>query len=156
MANLLSSLKSGSFRGVEAYYQESSETGGFKFAAHEYPGSDNFNIEQLGRRRREIPSRWLVRPDQKDAFFAALNTPGSGILVIPTKGSLVSKVTEFTMFDSINSIGLFEFNVTFVREIGLEIPSLSTISTSAISALGSALTTSSVAGIKSALGRIGF
>ncbi len=148
---------SASFRGVPGCIQSTSMTGGFKVAEHLYPGSNNFNIEQLGRFPNKFSITWKVNSENKDAFEVALNTAGPGILVISTRGRFLVKVNgEYTATDSQDRLGIFQYTVPFAKELGLNIPSLSTIGTAAISGLRSAGFASASAGLQSGLSSIGF
>jgi len=156
MSEVNQKLKKASYRGINFFYQSSNETGGFKFAEHQYPGSDNFNIEQLGRRPRRFSIEAKVDFDSRDSFRIALNTPESGIFAHPMYGNFLVKVTDFSLSDSKDVLGFYTFTVEFVVELGLQIPSLSTIGTAVISRLRSALVTSAGALLKKSLKRIGF
>jgi prophage DNA circulation protein len=133
----INDLKAGSYRGIQFFYQGTSETRGFKNAVHEYPGSDNFVIEQLGKRTQQFNMDIRIRFEDKESFDIALNTPGTGILVHPNYGNFLVKVIEYTKTDSVNEIGLFNYSVQFVVEVGLVIPSAQGITTAVISRLRS-------------------
>ena len=91
----------------------------------------------------------------RDAFDIALNTSGIGILTHPMYGNFSVKVTEYTKNDNINKLGLYEYNVNFVVELGLIIPTLANISTSVISDLRSQVTGAVTNFVKTGLSRIG-
>ena len=68
-------------------------SGGFRLVVHEFPKKDIGWTESMGRRMRHWPvTAYLVyspvnMPDvfgARDAMIAALETPGQGVLVLPT------------------------------------------------------------------------
>ncbi len=126
-------LNTASYRGIEFFYKSSSETGGFKTAEHLYPGSDNFVVEQLGKvpRRFDITAR--VRFENRDAFDIALNTSGPGLLSHPMFGNFIVKVTQYTKSDTIDDLGLYDYTIQFIVEIGLIVPTVQSITNSVIS-----------------------
>lgn len=152
---VIDQLKTASYRGIPFFYQSSTESGGFKVAEHLYPGSDNFKIEQLG----QVPTRFniecRIKFEDRDRFDNALNTQGSGILSHPMFGNFIVKVTEYTKSDTKNDLGLYDYSVQFVKEIGLIIPSIEGIALSVINSLRSTLVEKTSIYIKNALGVLG-
>lgn len=128
-------LKRGTYRGISFFYRSASETGGFKTAEHLYPGSDNFVVEQLGKVPRRFQIEAQVEFSNRDRFDNALNTAGSGILSHPMYGNFIVKVIEYTKTDSINNLGLYDYSVQYVVEQGLIIPTIESVSLSAINNL---------------------
>jgi len=133
MSEVNSKLKRSTYRGIQFFYRETSEEWGFKTAKHEYPGSDNVVIEQLGKKGRIFNINARVEFERRDAFDNALNTSGSGILSHPMYGNLIVKVGEYTKSDAVTDLGFYTYAIQFFVEIGLIIPTIESISVSAIS-----------------------
>jgi prophage DNA circulation protein len=148
--------KQASWRGAPFYYRGSTEQRGFKTVQHLYPGSNNFKIEQMGKMPKQFTISAQIDDDNRDVLDAALNASGSGILSHPKYGNFTAKVTTYTKSDSIDKYGLYDYSITFVIEFGLFSPSLSTLTTSGISALRSFGVTKISSYAKSSLGRFGF
>ena len=115
---ILNELKTASYRGIEFFYQSSTESGGFKFAEHIYPDSDNIIIEQLGKVPRRFSFECRVLFENRDAFDNALNTEGTGTLSHPMYGNFPVKVTSVSKRDSIDDLGLYDYSIEFVIEEG--------------------------------------
>jgi prophage DNA circulation protein len=130
--------KQASWRGISFYYRGSTEQRGFKTVQHLYPGSNNFKIEQMGKMPKQFTISAQIDDDNRDVLDAALNASGSGILSHPKYGNFTAKVTTYTKSDSIDKYGLYDYSITFIIEFGLFLPSLSTLTTSAISSLRAA------------------
>jgi len=153
---VIDELKTASYRGVSFFYKSSSETSGFKNAQHFYPGSDNFKVEQLGKmpKRFDIESRVLFQ--DRDRFDNALNTPGVGILSHPMFGNFSVKVTEYTKTDTVDDLGLYNYSIQFVVELGLIIPTIESIATSVVNTIRANVFTAATNFMKNTLGSFGF
>lgn len=152
----MKSPKKASWRGVPFYYRGSTEQRGFKTVQHLYPGSNNFKVEQMGNMPKQFVISAQVSDESRDSIDAALNASGAGILSHPKYGNFTAKVTEYSKVDSIDRYGLYDYSITFVIEFGLFLPSLSTLTTSGISALRAAGVDKISAFGKAKLGRFGF
>ena len=127
-------LKPASFRGAPFFYLSTNgEDLGFKTALHVFPGSDNFELEQLGRVPRRIPLDIRTTADQVERFNIAVTTPGSGRLSHPEFGNLIVKVGGVSRTTNINRLNFFEYSVEFFVEVGPLIPSISGVAASVIS-----------------------
>lgn len=93
-------MNTASFRGINFFYQSTSEDYGFKHAEHVYPGSPNFQLEQLGLNRRLLKIEAIVRLQDRQAFDIALTNESAGLLVHPIYGTIEVKVGTFTKTDS--------------------------------------------------------
>lgn len=155
MADVFNKLKRGTYRSIPFYYQSTSESSGFKYAEHTYPGSDNFTIEQLGKRPKRFNIEGKVDYDRRDDIDVALNTPGSGILSHPLYGNFIVKVLEYTKTDSKDELGFYSYSMVFAVEIGLIIPRLSTVGLQAISTLRATGVTAAGTALQSGLSGIG-
>jgi prophage DNA circulation protein len=97
-----------------------------------------------------------VTLENHKSFDIALGTLGAGILVHPIEGTFSVKVKgEYTKTNSVNNIGLYNYTVTFLVELGLIIPTLAELSTSVISDLRSQVVTNVTNYIKGSLTGIG-
>jgi len=86
-------LRPASYNGVLFYVEVQARQGGFRLVPHEFPKKNIPWSENMGRRVRHWAiTGYLVyspalMPDvfaQRDALIAALDTPGPGLLVLPT------------------------------------------------------------------------
>ena len=145
-------VKKASYRGVEVFYTGSTEEGGYKFAKHLYPDSNNFNIQQLGLLPKAPVMTFDVPFDRKEAWENALNTPGKGLLSHPMLGNLLVKVTTFNITDTIEKLGLYSYTVNFFVEFNLSIPTVSGIGLSVINRLRSNVVTNAGSLLKNTFG----
>lgn len=112
-------LQQGSFRGAPFFWQKSDGDIGRKTARHDYPLRDEAYIEDLGKAPREFTLDVLViGPDYmaaRDLLIAALETPGPGILVHPTLGTMrVSLKDRARISESTAEGGVARFTLPFV------------------------------------------
>lgn len=81
-----------SFRGVPFAVSEDSIESGRRVVTHEYPGSEVWDNEDLGRRYFAVEVRAYVygyrRREWHRALVEACTTPGSGILILPDRGPM--------------------------------------------------------------------
>lgn len=148
-------IKVASYRGIPFFYDGSTETGGFKVAEHLYPGSNNFIVEQLGRNPQKFDIQCKVKTENKQNFDVALNTPGNGTLNHPMLGTFLVKVTSYNKSDAIDALGYYNYQVQFVVEIGLIVPTVEQLSIAVISQLRANLLDKASAGLKTSLKRLG-
>lgn len=107
-----------SFRGVEFRVRsENQPTGGRRLIIHEYINSDTVYVEDIG----EIPPRFNVDAfvhgsdwlEKRDALVQALNTSGSGRLVLPSFGILEVSALKYSIDQSQTSLGEVRFSLSF-------------------------------------------
>ena len=113
-------LQIGSFRGVEFLYADSDGELGRRIAVFEYPGRDLPYVEDLGRRARIWSLELIVAGPNymaaRDNLAAALEAPGTGILIHPTLGELRVSVYHATgPRESTREGGLARFSVDFIE-----------------------------------------
>lgn len=125
-------LQRAAYNGIQFFYRSSSEARGFKYAEHTYPGSDNFTIEQLGKVPRRFSIQAQVLFEDRDVFNAALDSGGTGLLTHPNYGNLAGKITTYNPTDNINDLGLYEYQLEFVVEVGFIIPSVEVVATTVV------------------------
>ncbi len=117
MASILEfQLIPGSFRGIPFLMTHSSITGGRKTVIHEFPNSDRRYVEDLGLLNETIEIDAQVASDfyfaQRDAIKAALDQPGYGTLIHPFYGTRNVAITNYSISESPNSLGLVEIKMT--------------------------------------------
>ena len=134
-----------SFRGVPFAILGSGGTAGRKFAVHDYPFRDNPKAEDIGRRGRGFRVRGfvcgLLYQVQFDAVLAAVEQPGPGLLIHPTRGVVNAAVLDFQWREPDGRSGVIELEFEFLEQKSL----LSTTilaAAQAVIAVGSALLTS--------------
>lgn len=113
-------LQKGSFRGAPFFWQKSDSEVGRKTARHDYPLRDEAYIEDLGKAPREFTLDVLViGPDYmaaRDRLIAALETPGPGVLVHPTHGTMRVALKDKARFsESTAEGGMARFTLSFVQ-----------------------------------------
>lgn len=125
---ILSSLLPASFRGVSFYCVDSSMDSGRKQVTHEFPNSDKRYVEDLGRFQNVYKITALVSGNvitykqNRDALIAALEQPGTGLLVHPFYGSVEVVPKQFTVQENIGSLGEANFTLTFEKAQNALVP----------------------------------
>jgi len=151
----LNDYKQGSYRSVPFFYRGTSEPGGFDNAIHRYPGSDNIQVEQMRKIEKIFNMDIGIRLEDKGRFDNAISTPGTGILIHPIEGRFLVKLTTFTKDDTVTQLGLLDYRVNFVVEIGLNIPTAQGITLSLINRLRSEALTKVAQNAKDRFVRLG-
>jgi len=112
-------LPVGSFRGAEFHLQDISTDGGRQTITHQYPGSSNRYVEDMGGFDQKFIVSVLVdnnvNYDDRDALKIALTTSGSGSLVLPTSSADELQVVAigYNQIDNINELGISRFTINF-------------------------------------------
>lgn len=119
-------MQKATFRGVAFEVESDSGKFGRRVQTHEYPQRDKPFTEDLGRATRELSiSAFVVGPEymaQRDALLAALEAPGSGMLVHPWYGQLQVNVKEVSVSHGREKGGMCEFSLVFVEAGELAFP----------------------------------
>lgn len=119
-------LQKATFRGVAFEVESDSGKFGRRVQTHEYPQRDKPFTEDLGRATRELSiSAFVIGPEymvQRDALLAALEAPGSGMLVHPWYGQLQVNVKEVSVSHGREKGGMCEFSLVFVEAGELAFP----------------------------------
>ena len=138
-------LLPGTYNGIEFFYRGETVKSGQKTVTHTFPGSDNSFDEQLGNMPRIFTIEMHVRLNNRDALDNALSTTGNGFLTLPTyKGIFIVKpINGIQKSHAINKLGLYEYTVSFSEQVGIVIPTISTVTKAFISDL--ARTTADIA-----------
>ncbi|MBA3027437.1 MAG: hypothetical protein FP816_01290 [Desulfobacteraceae bacterium] len=110
----------GSFRGVPFLYVDSDEDLGRRKLVHEYPYRDLPYVEDLGRKSKNFSMEILVAgPDYmawRNRLMDALDAPGAGVLVHPTRGQKNVEVLDARgPRESTRDGGTARFYVTFIE-----------------------------------------
>lgn len=108
-----------SFRGVPFRVEANEGTTGRRSVLHEYPGRDLPFTEDLGRKARGFTlSAYVVGPDYmaaRDALLDALEQPGPGELVHPSRGTLSVVCTDVRWRESADEGGMARFQLSFAE-----------------------------------------
>lgn len=142
-------LVAASFRGVPFEVESSSRTGGRMLQEFKFDRVDAPEVDDHGRRVRPIVIDAYLHGDdiidQKHALEEALDAPGAGTLVHPSRGTLQARCETFDCTESFDAGGnVAHFTITFWPAEGfdrplIELDALSGIETSAASLLAAAL-----------------
>lgn len=111
-------LHKATFRGIDFLFSSSSRTGGRKHVLHEYPNKDVRFVEDLGKTVPTFSINIVINGkedyvNKRNKFLQALEQKGFGILSHPFYGNLNVIVCEYTLEESITTLGVATFSVTF-------------------------------------------
>lgn len=112
-------LQEARFKGREFLVPSESESGGKKVAIHEYPGTSDRFVEELGRRLPTFNVTAILHGlnvvQQRDRFTATLVSDGPGILIHPYLGQVRVSVVDYTVRTSDTSLGQVIYDIEFVQ-----------------------------------------
>lgn len=118
-------LQPASFRGVEFHVEVSARQSGRRTVVHEYPKRDDPYSEDMGRHAiRWAVTGYIVYGDrrlregvikQRDALCEALERDDAGTFQHPSMYSLLVMVERYSMTESKQKGGYFEFDMQFVE-----------------------------------------
>jgi len=141
MRNLvLDTYQESSFRGVSFLFNNSEQSGGRKSHTFEYPNQDIRYVQDLGKYQRIYRIKaYIFQNDagyisSKDQLVDALEQEGSGVLVHPTDGVKTVFAGPYTVIDSIEQLGVAEFDLTFYETGSQIFPTTSTSNATTIAA----------------------
>lgn len=131
------SLLPASFRGIEFHVELSTRQSGRRTVVHEYPKRDLPYSEDMGRHAiRYAVTGYLIHGDhrlvnvirQRNALYQALEQEDAGTLMHPSLGPMLVMVERYSMTESKQKGGYFEFDMQFV-EAGVPglVPTISTV-----------------------------
>lgn len=116
------SFRPASFRGVAFEATQAKRSLGRQVAIHEYALRDDVEGEDLRLATRTFSFEGLIiGPDYdqaRDAFEAALNAPGTGILIHPWLGSLTVRFTKADATESTAEGGCVRYSLECIVEQG--------------------------------------
>ena len=119
-----------SFRGHEIFIDSQTRNGGRRLVSFEYPGRDEVEYEDLGRKRRTLNLNAYICGKEYDLstddFEGMLNAPGAGRLIVPTKEyDFFVVVEDYQVTETTQEGGMSRFSITFaVVEETLATPEL--------------------------------
>lgn len=101
------------------FLTESHDTkGGRRLVVHEFPGSEQPDVEDLGGKADEFSlNAYFIGADYdlfRDKFLLALNTPGAVWLIHPWRGALWVRAHSWSVHESNDKGGYCTVNVSFV------------------------------------------
>lgn len=109
-----------SFRGIEFAVDADLREGGRRIVAHEYPGRETWDNEDMGRARETARVRAYVFGDdadlQADKLFAACSEAEPAYLSLPFRANGMARcVTCYSTFEA-DRMGRFSFELEFAME----------------------------------------
>lgn len=114
------SLRPASFRGLSFYVDAEEVGGGRRVVFHTYPGSDAFDLEDLGANPKRFSIGCYFASDTADAevlaFTEALHTAGAGPLVLPMRGYVLARPIEWRTTWVPAKLGYVGVYVTWAEE----------------------------------------
>ena len=109
-----------SYKGAAFWVETDSERGSRRFNVHEFPNRDVPFIEDLGEGYREFNVIAYIANDRADtegnSLMQVCATRGAGILVLPTRGPVLVKCSDFTRTHKLDKLGYMAFSLKFIRE----------------------------------------
>lgn len=120
MAGWRDNLRPASFRGVAFEVMESSRDLGRKVAVHDFPLRDFATGEDLGKSPGTISLNALIIGTDymtaRDAFEAALNMAGTGVLIVPWTGQRTVRLTSAKATETSKEGGMVSYALEFMIE----------------------------------------
>lgn len=117
--SVIDDLEAASFRGVPFLVPREREITGKKIVVHDYPGSNERFVEELGTLPPTFQLNIIVHGsdaiNQRKRLITELHRPGLGTLVHPVYGSVQVQAGEVTVTSSDTAVGKFDFSITFYR-----------------------------------------
>ena len=121
MSELINKLQPGSFRGVPFLIKETMSVDfGRKIVLNEIPDSDRRTIQDLGLFNRNFSLSVLINEasgvdyfQARDALIDAMETPGEGILVHPSFGSITVHPSTASFSENLRDFGNGQFELSF-------------------------------------------
>lgn len=109
-----------SFMGVQFFFKSDDESFGRSLKVHEFPGSDDPFVEDLGRKAKYFEGSAYVTGDDADlqaiTLGAAFDAKGPGLLVVPILGPVSVHCEEAKRHADKDELGRITFSVKFVRD----------------------------------------
>src|SRR5581483_10553408 len=116
----LATLWPASFKGFPFFLDSDEEEGGRSLKVHEFPHRDDPFVEDLGQAPRIFKGSAYISGDLADiealAFSELLASPGSGILMLPSRGPVQVRCKTFARKNEKDKLGYIAYSVEFVRE----------------------------------------
>ena len=119
MTDFFKPLRPGSFRGISFLMEDGDVGGGRRYVAHEFPGRDEPQHEDLGASVKEFTIRVIVQGadyiSRSKALEAALMTAGPASLMHPFDGEVQVAVISYRKQMSTSQAGEIGFSITFQK-----------------------------------------
>lgn len=111
-------LKRASYKKVSFFMKVATTRGGRKDTAHEYPGSDQQNIEDFGLKPRSYNITIVINDidyeEQRNRLLEVFSEGGNGVLIHPTFGRVENIVArKWTIRETLDELGRAEIIVQF-------------------------------------------
>jgi prophage DNA circulation protein len=107
-----------SFRGVPFFVEYEDLSGGRRLAMHEYAGSEQTDVEDLGASTRTYDVTAYTLGETADlkalTLQSAVAIAGPGLLVLPMDGGFLAHVQGFRRTRQKDKAGYIAFDITFV------------------------------------------
>ena len=133
---LLDELQPGLFRGVTFLVESTTTNAGRKTVTHEYPNTNVRYVEDLGESQDIYQVTGIISGSNyvqdRDALISALKAPGRGELVHPFFGSIQVTAKPYSLSETLTSLGVARFSMTFEKSDESIYPSASSDNTSLI------------------------
>ncbi len=128
MADLAEKFVTASFRGIPFFFRSESSQEGRKTVTHDFVGSDRRFVEDLG----QLPpiftlDAFVSGPDafiKRDNLRRVLDTPGSGILSHPVRGTVEVTAKAYSVRSTNTAIGRIDFSLTFETSSTVDEPTV--------------------------------
>lgn len=116
--NWQAGLISASWRGIPFHTKEVTIEKSRKNAIHQYPYSDKIFVEDLGRGIQRVSFDGFLLGEfvyiERDAFAAALDQSGTGLLIHPSIGALNASIETLSLSESYEHGGLIKMRLSFI------------------------------------------
>ena len=113
-------LRLASFRGVPFEVDSSGRDLGRKVVIHDYPKRDSITGEDMGQKPGTFSiDGYIIGPDYmtaRDAFEAALNKAGLGVLVVPWTGQQSVRLISAKASETTKDGGYVKYTLEFIAE----------------------------------------
>jgi len=115
--SILNQLQEAQYKGAPFLILSARTEGGRKTAIHEFPNSDNREIEDLGLNRKSFSITGII-PDnnyfeRRDALISKLESEGPGILVHPWLGQIEVQLITYILNENTTDLGRAVFTMEF-------------------------------------------
>jgi prophage DNA circulation protein len=111
-----------SFKGVSFEVETDKLTGGRRVEVHEYPGSEFWDNEDIGRSAQKLTVQGYVFGDDADTqaqnLLAACTSKGAGLLVLPVRPRMKARCLTIDSDWKSDEMGRIPVTMTFIAESG--------------------------------------
>lgn len=115
--SILDQLQEASYKGAKFLIGATRTDGGRKTAVHEFPNSDNREIEDLGLNRKSFSITGFIGNknyfEDINRLLSKLDSEGPGILVHPWRGQIQVQLLNYTLNENPTELGKATFLMEF-------------------------------------------